>query len=71
MRYAIISDIHGNVEALQAVLVDIKKQSIDSVICLGDIVGYYPDPEKCVELVRAQASLCVAGNHDYAAIGRY
>ena len=46
MRYAIISDIHGNVEALQAVLNDIKKQSIDSVICLGDIVGYVTGKEK-------------------------
>ncbi len=70
MRYAIISDIHGNAEALQAVLSDIKKQSIDTVICLGDIVGYYPDPEQCIDLVREHASLCLAGNHDYAAIGR-
>jgi predicted phosphodiesterase len=70
MRYAIISDIHGNVEALQAVLNDIKNQSIDMTICLGDVVGYYPDPEKCVELVRKHTSFCVAGNHDYAAIGR-
>ncbi|MBN2037397.1 MAG: metallophosphoesterase family protein [Chitinispirillaceae bacterium] len=70
MRYAIVSDIHGNVEALQAVLNDIKKQSIDTIICLGDIVGYYPDPEKCVELIRKHAAFCVAGNHDYAAIGR-
>jgi predicted phosphodiesterase len=70
MRYAIISDIHGNVEALQAVLADIKKQKIDSIVCLGDIVGYYPDPEKCVELVQKNVDLCVAGNHDYASIGR-
>lgn len=70
MRYAIISDIHGNAEALQAVLNDIKNRSIDSIVCLGDIVGYYPDPESCVEMVRNNAALCVAGNHDYAAIGR-
>ena len=70
MRYAIISDIHGNVEALQAVLADINKRSIDSIICLGDIVGYYPDPEKCVDLVKKEVDYCVAGNHDYAAIGR-
>jgi predicted phosphodiesterase len=70
MRYAIISDIHGNVEALQAVLDDIKKKPVDTIICLGDIVGYYPDPEKCIELVKKHTSLCVAGNHDYAAIGR-
>jgi len=69
MRYAIISDIHGNVEALRAALDDIDKRSIDMVICLGDIVGYYPDPEECVQLVRSRAAHCIAGNHDYAAIG--
>jgi predicted phosphodiesterase len=70
MRYAIISDIHGNVEALNAVLNDIKSRAVDSIVCLGDIVGYYPDPEACIELVKKHATLCVAGNHDYAAIGR-
>lgn len=70
MKYAIISDIHGNVEALQAVLKDIKSRSIDAIICLGDIVGYYPDPERCVELIRENVLFCVAGNHDYAAINK-
>ncbi|MBN1759440.1 MAG: metallophosphoesterase family protein [Chitinispirillaceae bacterium] len=70
MRYAIISDIHGNAEALNAVLGDIRKRSVDSIICLGDIVGYYPDPERCIDLVSKQVDYCVAGNHDYAAIGR-
>lgn len=70
MRYAVISDIHGNAEALLAVLEDIDHRNIDVVICLGDIVGYYPDPELCVELVREHAAYSVAGNHDYAAIGR-
>lgn len=70
MRYAIISDIHGNAEALQAVLADIDKRVVDSVVCLGDIVGYYPDPDRCIELVRARADHCLAGNHDYAAIGK-
>lgn len=70
MRYAIISDIHGNIEALQAVLNDIGSRSIDSIFCLGDIVGYYPDPEGCVELIKKHAQFCVAGNHDYAAIGK-
>jgi len=70
MRYAVISDIHGNLEALQAVLNDIHTRSIDSIIFLGDIVGYYPDPEECVELVSREVDHCVAGNHDYAAIGR-
>ncbi len=70
MRYAIISDIHGNVEALQAVIGDIEGRAVDAVVCLGDIVGYYPDPERCIEIVKKAVSYCVAGNHDYAAIGR-
>jgi len=70
MLYAIISDIHGNLEALQAVIKDIRKRPVDTVVCLGDIVGYYPDPNKCIEAVREIVSFCVAGNHDYAATGR-
>ncbi|NLP01659.1 MAG: metallophosphoesterase family protein [Fibrobacter sp.] len=70
MRYAIISDIHGNAEALNAVLNDISDRHIEQTICLGDIVGYYPDPETCIDLIKKSASYCVAGNHDYAAIGK-
>ncbi len=70
MRYAIISDIHGNLEALQSVLNDIESRDIDIIICLGDIVGYYPDPELCVELTKRHAAYSVAGNHDFAGIGR-
>lgn len=70
MRYAILSDIHGNVEALQAVIKDIETRDIDIIICLGDIVGYYSDPERCVELVKEHATYSVAGNHDFAGIGR-
>lgn len=70
MRYAVISDIHGNVEALQAVLKDIRKRRADMIICLGDIVGYYPDPDACVSLIRSETEHCIAGNHDYAAVGR-
>ncbi|MCX7726114.1 MAG: metallophosphatase family protein [Chitinispirillaceae bacterium] len=70
MRYGIISDIHGNLEALEAVLADMDKKKIDSIISLGDIVGYYPNPEECIKIVREKCSLSVAGNHDYAAVGR-
>ncbi|MFP4416877.1 MAG: metallophosphoesterase family protein [Chitinispirillaceae bacterium] len=70
MRYAIISDIHGNLAALESVLDNIQNHSVDSIICLGDIVGYYPDPTRCVELVQEHATYSVAGNHDYAAIGK-
>ena len=70
MRYAIISDIHGNVEALKAVLGDIESRSVDTIVCAGDIVGYYVDPEECVELVKTKVRYSVIGNHDYAAIGK-
>jgi len=70
MRYAIISDIHGNLEALKAVLQDIKDQQVDKVVCLGDVVGYGPAPNECVQLIRENADVCLMGNHDYAAIGK-
>ncbi len=71
MRYAIIADIHANLEAFTAVLGDIKEQSgVEEVWCLGDVVGYGPDPSRCIELLRQQNHVCVAGNHDWAAIGK-
>jgi predicted phosphodiesterase len=70
MRYAVISDIHGNVEALGAVLADIEAQRVDEVVCLGDIVGYGADPNECVEAVRGAATKVVAGNHDWAAVDK-
>jgi len=66
--FAIISDIHGNLEALEAVLRDIDRQKIREVLCLGDIVGYGPDPEACVDLVRERCRFCLSGNHDYAVL---
>ena len=66
MRYAVISDVHGNAEALRAVLALVAAE--DSVLCLGDIVGYGPDPNTCVALVRQRGALMVLGNHDVAAI---
>ena len=71
MRYAILADIHGNREAFNAVLDDIgKKDDIEAIWCLGDIVGYGPDPHACIELLRQSRHICVAGNHDMAAAGR-
>ncbi len=67
---AIYSDIHANLEALEAVLADIDTRNVDLRICLGDIVGYGASPNECVERVRADARICVAGNHDWAAVGR-
>lgn len=71
MRYAIIADIHSNLEALTAVLEDIKNQgNVAEIWCLGDIVGYGPNPRECLELLRQHKHICVAGNHDWAAISK-
>jgi diadenosine tetraphosphatase ApaH/serine/threonine PP2A family protein phosphatase len=72
MRFAILTDIHANREAFEAVLADVEGHGIDRIVLLGDIVGYGPDPEWCcdraTELVAA-GGLCVRGNHDSAAAG--
>ena len=71
MRYAIIADIHSNLEAFTAVLEDIEKRGgVEEIWCLGDVVGYGPDPHRCIELLRQQKHVCIAGNHDWAAIGK-
>jgi predicted phosphodiesterase len=69
MRIALISDIHGNLEALQAVLREIENQKVDRVNCLGDVVGYGCDPISCLDLVDRNCSAKLMGNHEYAAIG--
>ncbi len=66
-RRAIISDIHGNLEALRSVLSDIDQQQVESIYCLGDIVGYGPNPCECVELC-LEFKLCLLGNHDNGAL---
>jgi predicted phosphodiesterase len=70
VRIAVISDIHGNLHALEAVLASIDTEMPDSVWCLGDLVGYGPRPNRCTLLVKERASICLAGNHDLAATGR-
>ncbi len=69
MRYAVLSDIHGNLEALRAVLADAAHHA-DDVLCLGDVVGYGADPGPCVDLIGSRARRVVAGNHEHAVIGR-
>ncbi len=64
---AIISDIHGNLEALEAVLADIRSKPVDEIYCLGDVVGYGPNPCECIDLVR-ELDVCLLGNHDQAAL---
>src|SRR5580765_5611018 len=70
MRIAVISDIHGNWHAFAAVLADIEREPVDEVWCLGDVVGYGPQPNRCVAEARAHSALCLVGNHDLAAIGK-
>ncbi|MDB5051785.1 MAG: Ser/Thr protein phosphatase family protein [Fibrobacteres bacterium] len=70
MKYGIYSDIHGNLEALQRVLESMKRLGVDKKVCLGDIVGYGPFPNECVELVAENSDITILGNHDSVAIGR-
>ena len=66
-----MSDIHANLAAFTAVLDDIKgRGGVEEVWCLGDVVGYGPNPHQCLELLRQQKHVCVAGNHDWAAVGK-
>ena len=67
MRLAIISDIHANLEALEAVLEDIDKSNIDDIICLGDIVGYGANPNECAQIIAKRCKIILLGNHDAAA----
>jgi predicted phosphodiesterase len=64
MKYAIIADIHANLEAFQVVLEDIKAQKCTHVACLGDVVGYNANPKECLDIVRSMNIPCVKGNHD-------
>jgi predicted phosphodiesterase len=68
-KYAVISDIHSNLEALQAVVDDIREQKVDEILCLGDLVGYGPEPNGCIEMVKSMTKIIIPGNHDWAAIG--
>lgn len=70
MRYAIISDVHANESALRAVLVDAADEGAERIVCLGDVLGYGPDPVSTLELVYRRAHVCLAGNHDDAISGR-
>lgn len=69
MTVAIISDIHANIEALEAVLAEIEQQKPGKIICLGDLVGYGPSPNECIELIREKNISTVLGNHDAAITG--
>ena len=69
MRIAVLSDIHGNLEALEAVLADAERRGAEALYSLGDIVGYGPCPAACLGIVRSRAAVSLAGNHDAAVAG--
>ena len=66
--FAVISDIHSNLEALTAALTDIRARGVERIICLGDIVGYGPDPLACLDLIRTNCQVTLCGNHDQAVL---
>ncbi len=70
MKTGILSDIHGNLAALEAVLALMKDRGVTRYVCCGDIVGYGPDPNRCIETIRSLHTVCVAGNHDYGVVGK-
>jgi predicted phosphodiesterase len=69
VRIALLSDVHGNLPAFQAVVEDLRAEEVDAVWCLGDLVGYGAEPDECVALAREECELCLAGNHDLVVTG--
>jgi diadenosine tetraphosphatase ApaH/serine/threonine PP2A family protein phosphatase len=69
MRIALLSDVHGNLPAFEAVLADVDSTAAEQIWCLGDLVGYGAQPDACVELARSRCHLCLAGNHDLVVTG--
>src|SRR5206468_7257754 len=69
LRVAVVSDIHGNLAALETVLAAIESEGTDELWCLGDLVGYGARPNECCAAVKARASFCLVGNHDLAVRG--
>ena len=66
VTFAVLSDIHSNLEALTTVMADIEKRGIKMIYCLGDVIGYGPDPKPCLDKIIEKTKWCVLGNHDYA-----
>jgi diadenosine tetraphosphatase ApaH/serine/threonine PP2A family protein phosphatase len=69
LRVAVLSDVHSNLPALEAVLEAVEKADVDQLWCLGDLVGYGADPDACTALVRERCEVCLVGNHDLAVLG--
>ena len=70
MRIAVVSDVHANLHALDAVLAEVDKNGFDEIWCLGDLVGYGPKPSECVALLQERTVICLAGNHDLVVLGK-
>ncbi len=70
MKLGLVSDVHSNQEALRAVLDELDRRGAEKIVCLGDIVGYGPEPDECVALVRERAAWSLLGNHDAMAVGQ-
>lgn len=71
MIYGVIGDVHSNYEALTAVVNELRREHVDKILCTGDIIGYAAEPIKCIDLIRELNCTVVAGNHDYAAVGKF
>jgi diadenosine tetraphosphatase ApaH/serine/threonine PP2A family protein phosphatase len=69
LRVAVLSDVHSNRQALEAVLAEVDAAAADELWCLGDVVGYGADPEACTALIRERSAVCLVGNHDLAVLG--
>ena len=70
MRYGVISDVHANLPALEVVVAELERAGVDAYACAGDLMGYGPQPNECVALVRQLGVACVAGNHDLIVLGK-
>jgi diadenosine tetraphosphatase ApaH/serine/threonine PP2A family protein phosphatase len=70
LRVAVVSDVHANLHALEAVLAEVDRGGFDEIWCLGDVVGYGPKPNECVALVQERTAICLAGNHDLVVLGK-
>jgi predicted phosphodiesterase len=69
MHYAVMSDVHANLEALEAVLADIEQKHITDILFLGDATGYGPNPNECIEILTRRCRILLAGNHDWGVVG--
>jgi predicted phosphodiesterase len=70
VRIAVVSDVHANLHALEAVLAEVDEGSFDQIWCLGDVVGYGPRPNECVAILQERTAICLAGNHDLVVLGK-